>query len=152
MWRMRPASIGNWPFSSGAHMNLTEELASLLVFVGNVAASLRTQSTYVRGAAPMTVVQDVMWLSDTLHGLARLGATIAKRSDLGDIASVCDELLSAYGHYRNPLPGLASDPRETFHRHAERVDLLQAESVFRRIRSKLESVPEPRALQAREAP
>lgn len=132
-------------------LNLTEELGQLLIYIANVATAIRLHSAYTDGnpygALPKELypaetspqqqsLNDVMWLSDSLHNFDYLGRAIQERN-VGMIVAACDMLIKQYQElYIAGNNRLKSDPKTTFDLHAHLVPLTGAIAIFESIKSK----------------
>ena len=114
-----------------------QDFGAFLSFVGDVATAIRMNSAYNSEAAsePHTS-HDVMWLSDSLHGLHRLGEAISA-GDLSAIASACDAQIAIYDGYQMVQTARwKSPPHETFERSKRFVSLNQGVAILNSIREK----------------
>lgn len=132
-------------------LDLTEELGLLLIYIADVATAIRLHSAYTGGnpygALPVELyptevppqqqsLNDVMWLSDSLHNFDRLGRAIQEQSTT-KIVAACDMLIQQYQElYIVGKNGLKSDPKTTFDLHAHLVPLADAIAIFETIKSK----------------
>jgi len=124
-------------------IDLTLELARLLVFTAKVATAIRMYSAYNQSDehfedAPL----DLMFLSDCLHNFDCLGYAIAEGSPV-NIVFACDLLLNSYRDYQieHPQDGTRQSKR-TFDRNASRFSLNEGMAFFVEIRSKAASLME----------
>ena len=114
-----------------------QDFGAFLGFVGDVATAIRMNSAYNSEAShQLHTSHDVMWLSDSLHGLQRLGDAISS-ADLGEIVSACDAQIAIYQSYREVRPGRwKSPPHETFERSKRFVSLDRGIAILKSIRDK----------------
>lgn len=121
-------------------LNLTRELGRLLVFAADVSTAIRMNTPYSSAHLdrdPREVGLDIMWLSDALHCLDRLGQAV-QSADNKEIVAACDSLTKYYTELAEGMPGkaLKGDPKATFRRFRDLSDLKQAIEVFADIRAK----------------
>lgn len=122
--------------------DLTLELAQLLVFVADVAIAIRMNSAYNARSLledRRGVADDVMWLSDTLHHLDRLGRALLG-GDGDVILATCDALSNTYRRYETRPPDTSScAPKKTFERYRGYFDLRTARMMFDAVAVKVTS-------------
>jgi hypothetical protein len=141
--------------------DLTLELGRLLVYIGKVAQAIRYNSAYhderifdphfpaldpnrdLRHGAeqrrsPLEIARDVMWLSDSLVRLTRLG-TVIEEGKPERIFDTCNGLIDEYVPFTEgpDHPGLLkSNPRETMERCKSLFEPSQAVALLEAIRDK----------------
>lgn len=112
------------------------ELAKLLEFVSRIATAIRMNSAYNGKAQHNPHASfDVMWLADSLHNLDGLGRAILEGKP-EQIAFTCDRLVSMFEGYASESTGLKSEPKHTFDRWSQLVDLRDGIDIFRAIKAK----------------
>jgi hypothetical protein len=129
-------------------MDFTSELSQLMKFAGLTATAIRMYSAYNphgyesgnfggRVADPSRSPVDLMFLSDALHHLERIGLAI-ERADQKDIVETCDDLIIIYNGYLGQTtprrPGRESKP--TFDFWAHLVNVRSAMEALTEIRNK----------------
>lgn len=124
-------------------IDVSTELARLLVFVADVATAIRLNSPYRSDylhRGPQEVGLDVMWLSDSLHCLDQLGRAIQADSPRV-IIEACDDLLKYYRTFTEGVKGggMAGDPKAVFERYSHLGNPRAAMTVFAAIRAKAEA-------------
>lgn len=121
-------------------IDVTRELGRLLVYIAVVATAIRLNSPYrgdYESRDPREVGLDVMWLSDSLHCLDRLGRAL-QAGDAKEIVDSCDSLLGYYGMFTEGAQGrsLKGDPKAVMGRYGHLFQPQEAMSVFTDIRGK----------------
>lgn len=123
-------------------LDISGEVGTLLEHVARVAVAIRSYSAYTRGhhgPEPNKARYDLLWLSDCLHTLDRVGKALAAGSQR-ELTAACGELLSMYDMYLKD--GSGYDSRDTFRRLAERVPLAGVTDAIRSIAMKTAPDPE----------
>lgn len=124
-------------------IDATQELGRLLVYMADVATAIRSNSPY-RGdyvsRDPREVGLDVMWLSDSLHCLDRLGSAI-QAGEAKEIIDACDSLLHYYGIFVDGVHSHRNKgcPKEVMDRYGHLCDPQAAMAVFSQIRAKAQA-------------
>lgn len=125
--------------------NYSAELGRLLVYIADVATAIRTNSAYNEGHCYQNrenLALDVMWLSDSLHCLDRLGRALLGAPE-SEIIEACDSLI---GYYRlfteGPDAGtgkLKGDPKASIERYEGLFSPQEAIDIFSAIRDKTQA-------------
>lgn len=106
-------------------VDLTEQLAGLMIFTGRVGTAVMqyssTYSGYARDLAG-SAHEDLMWLGDSLTSFEGLGLTIVK-GDHDRTIFLCDELAKKFRSYQVTNPQYDRQAKPTFDRHAKLVKL-----------------------------
>lgn len=121
-------------------MDVTQELSQLLIHVADVATAIRLNSAYSEEHSHRNrenVAHDVMWLSDYLHCLDRLGLAI-QSGNAYQIVTACDALQDYYRMFIDGPSGqkLKGDPRASIERHQHLVRPMDAITVLSVIRER----------------
>lgn len=121
-------------------IDVSWELGRLLVHVADVATAIRKNSAYSDfycSENADNLLCDVMWLSDSLHCLDRLGRAI-QSGDSKEIVTTCDALLSYYRMFTEGVQGRGTkgDPKASFERYSDLCRPQEAMDVFADIRAK----------------
>ncbi|GEM_PF-486725 len=114
-------------------LDISGEIGLLFEHVARVAATIRNYSAYTRGhSAPEQnkARYDLLWLSDSLHSLDKIGKALASGS-LKALSAACSELLSMYDAYLKDTSGYNS--RDTFQRLSDSVPLAEVKDAIRSI-------------------
>jgi len=119
------------------------ELGRLLVYIADVATAIRKNSAYnveycYENRENLTL--DVMWLSDSLHCLDRLGRAI-QVADAEEIIAACDSLIEYYRLFTDG-PGnfkCKGDPKGSIGRYSDLFRPQSAISVFTDIRTRADN-------------
>lgn len=129
-------------------IDMSWELGRLLVYIGDVATAIRMNSPY-NGAYldrdPREVGLDVMWLSDSLHSLDRLGHAI-QSGEPGAVVEACDALLHYYRMFTDGVPAgtkLKGDPKAAIERYGHLFRPSEAMAIFTDIRAKTANLMVP---------
>lgn len=118
-------------------IDLTQELARLLIFIADVAVAIRMYSAYNQSAElHKDAPYDLMWLSDCLHNLNLLGLAIFESNQV-NILSACDDLIAAYEQYQVINPHFSRQAKPSFDRNADMFALRDGIDIFKDIRIKL---------------
>lgn len=123
-------------------INLTRELARLLNFTAVVATAIRMYSAYNPGGHHLggerieNAPEDLMWLSDCLHNLDRLGRAVVEEKP-ANIVSACDALLTAYADYQVEDPRRSRQAKPSFDRNARMFSLREGMDIFTDIKAKV---------------
>lgn len=113
--------------SEGAPIDLHQELAALLNYIGEVATRIRFLGQHKKQEP--TVFSDVVWLGDSLHKLHHLGEAILLQ-DRQAITNACCWLIADHESYRND-----ADSQAAFSRNRVRLD--EAIRIFEAISTKV---------------
>lgn len=121
-------------------IDISKELGRLLVYISEVATAIRLNSAYrgdYESRDRREVGLDVMWLSDSLHCLDRLGQAI-QIGDVKEIIGSCDSLLGYYSMFMEGAKGrdLKGDPKAVMERYGHLCNPQTAMAVFTDIRAK----------------
>ena len=121
-------------------IDISWEIGRLLIYIAELGTAIRLNSPYrgdYESRDPREVGLDVMWLSDSLQCLDRLGLAI-QADDPKKIVAECDALLSYYRMFTDGVQGksLKGDPKATFERYAHLFRPQEAIAVFTDIRAK----------------
>lgn len=116
------------------------DLGQLLVYISEVATAIRLNSAYNGNYKQMDQDQvslDVMWLSDSLHNLDRLGHAI----ESGSPQEILDACKVEIDYYKKTIlyslhSNWKSDPNGSFQRHDHIIRPQQALDVFTSIHDK----------------
>ncbi len=124
-------------------LDVSTELARLLVYIADVATAIRLNSPYrsdYQNRNPREVGLDVMWLSDSLHCLDQLGRAL-QSDNAHTVIEACDDLLKYYRMFTDGVQGdgLTGDPKATFERYGHLGNPRVAMTVFASIRAKAEA-------------
>ncbi|MGR9053824.1 MAG: hypothetical protein ACU84J_14355, partial [Gammaproteobacteria bacterium] len=125
--------------------NISFEIGRLLIYIADVATAIRLNSPY-RGdywtRNRNEVGLDVMWLSDSLHCLDRLGKAL-RTADHNEIASSCEDLIDYYRLFEDDVVGEVNglnrkgDPKAVMKHYDHLFDPKDAVAIFTDIRDKL---------------
>lgn len=122
-------------------LNFNWELGRLLVYIADVATAIRMNSPYngaYQDRDPRDIGLDVMWLSDSLHCLDRLGRAI-QSGEPEQIVEACDSLLHYYRMFTDGVPEgarMKGDPKATADRHERYFRVGEAMATVMEIRNK----------------
>lgn len=116
------------------------DLCQLLVYISEVATAIRLNSAYNGNYKQMDQDQvslDVMWLSDSLHNLDRLGHAI----ESGSPQEILDACKVEIDYYKKTIldsqhSNWKGDPKGSFQRHDHIIRPQKALDVFTSIHDK----------------
>lgn len=120
--------------------NFDSDLGHLLVYISEVATAIRLNSAYSGNCMQMDQRQvslDVMWLSDSLHNLDRLGHAIESGSPQ-EISNACEVEIDYYKKtiLDSQHSSWKGDPKGSFQRYDHIIKPQQALNIFTSIHEK----------------
>lgn len=123
-------------------VDLTEQLASLMIFAGCVGtAVMQYSSTYSGNASDLAgfAHDDLMWLGDSLTNFEGLGLAIV-RDDHKRTIFLCDDLAKKFRSYQAANPQCDRQAKPTFDRQAKLVKLNDAIELVESIKAAVQAV------------
>ena len=100
-----------------ANIDLTTELADLVLFMSNVAISIRMHTPYRYRLSGEESAEEhckhVLWLSDSIHHFGDIARCI-KANNIENIIHAVNYTIARYKEYRTVGGGWVSDPMLTF--------------------------------------
>lgn len=131
-------------------IEMTEELADLVLFMSSVAMAIRMHTPYrhrTRCEDAKEHGKHVLWLADSIHHFDELAESI-KKNDIERLGRSVNYIISRYKEYRTVGGKWVSDPMETFKERPSIPDgglydgwvLEEGLRVLERIKKKVEAI------------